>query len=81
MDYKTDLMRRSEALSLDKLLNQAGGGMFSLVRMAMIRAVEIQAGSPPLVDCRHLALDKYATIALEEISQGRMTIVSKGLKK
>ena len=75
-----DLEKRSQALSLDKLLPYVGGGVFRLVRIAMIRALEIQSGRPSLIDHRHLSSDKPSTIALEEISQGKITYVHKESK-
>lgn len=46
--------------------------MFSLTRMAMLRAVEIHLGSPALIE--HPSSEKETTIALDEISQGRVTL-------
>jgi DNA-directed RNA polymerase omega subunit len=48
----------------------AGGGVFGLARVAMLRAIEIHFGSPPLIE--HAASDKETTIALNEIAQGRI---------
>lgn len=59
-------------ISLERLLPHAGGSVFRLARMAMIRASEIHFGSVPLVD--HQPLDKETTIALREISQGELSL-------
>ena len=56
--------------SLDQLVPKVGGGVFGLARVAMLRAIEIHFGSPPLID--HLSTDKETTIALNEIAQGRI---------
>lgn len=61
---------REEKLSLDRLVPNAGGSIFVLTRLAMLRALEIDAGSPPLVD--HDPLDKPTTIALKEIAEGKI---------
>lgn len=61
-------------ISLDKLVPKAGGNVFCLTRMAMLRALEIHAGSPPLV--KFSPSEKETTIALREIAEGK--IVWKG---
>ena len=60
-------------ISLEQLLSQAGGSIFRLARMAMIRAKEIHLGSVPLVECR--LFDKETTIALKEISEGEVSLM------
>jgi DNA-directed RNA polymerase omega subunit len=62
--------KRTETYSLDHLVHMAGGGVFGLARVAMLRAIEIHFGSPPLIE--HAASDKETTIALNEIAQGRI---------
>ena len=49
---------------------KTGGNEFRLVRIAMLRALEIDSGSPPLIE--HASSDKSTTIALEEIAQGKI---------
>ena len=63
-------------VSLDELLPQAGGSVFRLVRIAIIRAREINGGSPALIKGR-LSSDKPTIIALEEIYQGKISYVKK----
>ncbi len=65
-------------ISLDKLLPHVGGSVFCLARVAMLRALEINSGKPILVDSH--PLDKATTIALKEISQGKVTGSSKLIK-
>jgi len=65
-------------LSLDKLVPNAGGSVFLLARIAMLRSIEIYNGSRPLVD--HKLLDKATTIALKEISEGKVTLKNGPLK-
>lgn len=60
------------AISLDLLLSKAGGSVFCLARMAMLRALEINWGSRPLVD--HDPSEKETTIALREIAQGEVLL-------
>lgn len=62
----------SEVPALDKLLPSSGASIFLLARVAMVRALEINAGSPPLVD--FLPTEKETTIALREIAQGKVVI-------
>lgn len=57
-------------ISLDKLVPNAGGNVFCLTRMAMNRALEIHAGSPPLV--KFSSTEKETTIALREIAEGKV---------
>lgn len=54
-----------------------GGGIFSLVRLAMIRALELASGKPSLIN--HASSDKVTTIALEEIAQGKIIFMNKEL--
>lgn len=60
-------------------MNKVGGGMFCLIRIAMMRAIEIHAGKPSLIE--HHTLDKATTIALNEISQGKVIFKNKELKQ
>jgi DNA-directed RNA polymerase omega subunit len=60
------------AVFLDKLLPHAGGSAFRLVRMAMLRARELNGGSPALVAPQFLSSDKPTVIAVEEISYGKI---------
>lgn len=67
-----------DALTLDQLLSQTGGSIFSLVRLTMARALEIQDGKPPMV--KYHDSDKATTIAMEEVRQGKLTFVMRGLE-
>lgn len=58
----------------EDLLHKSGGGLFSLVRVAMIRALELAAGKPSLIE--HPSSNKIITTVFEEISAGKV-----GLKK
>ncbi len=60
------------AVSLEDLLPQVGLSQYRLIRLAMIRALEIHDGSPPLVDFH--PSEKATTIALREIAQGRVNV-------
>ena len=53
--------------------------MFSLIRVAQARALEIHSGKPPLI--KFNPLDKDTTIALREIIQGKVVIKEKESKK
>lgn len=63
---------------LDQLLPFVGNSVFCLARVAMVRALEINCGKPPLVDFD--PLDKATTIALKEISHGKVTGKSRAIK-
>ena len=72
MKNKSDINKKesNEMISLDQLLPSTDGSMFSLARIAMMRATEIYGGSRPLVE--HLPLDKSVTIAFKEIAAGKV---------
>jgi DNA-directed RNA polymerase omega subunit len=55
------------------LLKYSGGNTFRLIRMAMDRALELSAGRPHLI--KNASSEKETTIALEEISQGKIHYV------
>ncbi|MDE1920061.1 MAG: DNA-directed RNA polymerase subunit omega [Candidatus Omnitrophica bacterium] len=80
MDKNSQPPEPVNILSLDQLLSQTQGGVFSLVCIAMIRAREIHSGSPSLIDRRHSSSDKSTTIALEEIAQGKIGFIDKRKK-
>ena len=66
-------------LSLDHLLERVDGGVFSLIRVAMKRAVEVHGGAPSLIE--HPLSDKSTTVALKEIAHGKIVIDHKKTKK
>jgi len=74
----SNIENKEEILSLDRLVPSAGGSVFLLARLAMLRALEIDSGSRPLID--HLPLDKSTTIALKEIAMGKIISGGKPLK-
>ena len=57
----------------EELLAQAGGNAFRAARLAMTRALELASGMPALIP--HASSAKTATIALEEIAQGKIASV------
>ncbi|MCA9403075.1 MAG: DNA-directed RNA polymerase subunit omega [Candidatus Omnitrophica bacterium] len=59
-------------VTLEDLLPQVGSCQYRLVRLAMVRALEIHHGSPPLVAFH--PTEKATTIALREIAHGRIKI-------
>ena len=64
-----NINKASDAYYAEELLAQAGCGIYVLVRMAITRALEINAGRPALV--KHPS-EKATTLALEEIMQGKI---------
>ena len=71
--------KQLEDISLDKLLKYSQGNTFRLVRMAMDRAIELSQGRPHLI--KNPSSDKETTIALEEISQGKIVFVKREPKE
>ena len=55
---------------IERLLPQAGGSVYKLVRMAANRAMEIAEGKPKLI--KNPSSEKETTVALEEILQGKV---------
>jgi DNA-directed RNA polymerase omega subunit len=55
---------------IEKLLPKAGMSMYRLVRMAAARALELSEGKKNLIGAPKSA--KVATVALKEISEGRV---------
>ena len=58
--------------AIEDFLPKSGGSVYRLIRMAAKRAMELSEGKPKLIT--HPATDKYTTIALEEIAQGKVTL-------
>ena len=67
--------RPSGEFCTEELISKSGGNVFRLVRMAAVRALELSLGKPALID--NVSTDKVATIALEEIAQGKIVYVEK----
>ena len=76
LDKKKNVVKRpTEVFCTEALISQSGGNVFRLVRMAAVRALELSMGKPSLIE--NALTDKVATIALEEIAQGKITYVPK----
>ena len=56
--------------TIEELLPHSGGSVYRLVRMAANRATELADGKPCLI--QKPSSDKFTTIALEEIAQGKI---------
>ena len=69
---KVKFARTTSVFCAQDLQAQVGCGLFSLVRIATIRALELANGRPPLVHTT--PSEKTTTIALREISDGKVTI-------
>ena len=74
-----NIKRPSGVFFSEELLPKSGGNVFRLVRMAAIRALELSEGKPPLIN--NSFSDKSTTIALEEISQGKISYAGKKASK
>ena len=59
-------------LPIDKLLETTKGSVYKLVLLASKRAIELNGGAPKLIESD---LEKFSSLALEEIRQGK--VVSK----
>ncbi len=57
------------------LLKQSGGGLFSLVRIAMLRAAELASGKPSLLE--NPSTNKIITNVFEEIANGKIVYKKK----
>jgi DNA-directed RNA polymerase omega subunit len=57
---------------LEKLLPSAKGSIYKLILLASQRALELAEGAPRLVE--YPSSDKPATVALEEISKGKVIL-------
>ena len=60
---------------IEKLLPKANYSIYTLVKMAAKRAMELADGKPPLID--HPSSKKTATIAIEEILEGKVGLRQK----
>lgn len=59
-------------LPIEELLPRANYSIYKLVRMASTRALELSDGSRCLAE--NITTEKFTTMALEEIAQGKITI-------
>ena len=66
MDYDKDYVPESS-----KLITNSGNSIYKLVNMAARRALEVAEGAPKLVENAPTTA-KPTTIALEEISEGKV---------
>lgn len=57
---------------LENLLSRSGGSVYKLIRLASKRASELAENKPNLIDAP--ASQKLATIALHEISAGKVVL-------
>ena len=68
-------MQLAGVFCTEDLLNKSGGGLFSLVRIAMIRSLELASGKPSLIE--HPSSNKIITTVFEEIVQGKIALKKK----
>ena len=69
-----------DSLVVEQLITRSEGSLYRLVRLAMVRALELADGKPSLI--KNPLSEKTATIALQEISQGKVVMKPSGkLKK
>ncbi len=63
-----------EYQTIEDMLDQADGSVYSLVRMASLRALELADGKPLLIE--NPGTDKVTSIAFKEIIAGKVEIKS-----
>lgn len=56
----------------EDLIGTSGMSLFSLVRVAMLRASELAAGKPALIE--HSLTEKTVTVVFKEIADGKVTL-------
>lgn len=61
-----------EYQTIEDMLDQANGSVYSLVRLAALRALELADGKPTLID--NPETDKVTSIAFKEIIAGRVEL-------
>jgi len=76
IDHEIMVKGRAGTPALDRLLVNSGESIFSLSRMAMMRATEIYFGSAPLIE--RGPLEKETTTALREIGEGKVSLKGAG---
>jgi|CXWL01.1.fsa_nt_gi DNA-directed RNA polymerase subunit K/omega len=59
----------------EDLLHKSGGGLFSLVRISMMRALELASGKPSLIE--KPSSNKIITTVFEEIIAGKIVFKKK----
>ena len=64
---------------LERLLDKSHGSMFKLVTFVSRRALELAEGAPRLIDAPSDL--KVTTLAMEEIAQGKVSLVEETDKK
>lgn len=69
---KKKVINTTGVYCVQDLLKQSGGGLFSLVRICMLRAAEMAAGKPTLLD--QPSSHKIITTVFEEIANGKITV-------
>ena len=78
-DKKNDTTGLAGAFCTEDLLRKVGGNLFQLVRVAAKRALELDAGKPALISGP--LPEKLTTLALEEISQGKVVYKNNKMKE
>ena len=74
-NVKKDVLKMGGVFCTEELLSKSGGNIFQLVRIAANRALELASGKPALI--AKPFSDKSTTLALEEISQGKIVFLTK----
>lgn len=67
-------MERGYTDSIENLLCKSGNSLYKLVVIVSKRALELAEGKPKLIDELSLVNTKPSTIALREVSQGKIKL-------
>lgn len=67
-------MKAKSSISVENLLDKTGNSIYKLVILASKRALELNEGSPKLVETES---KKISTVALEEIREGKIGMKEK----
>ncbi len=68
-----------EYQTIEDMLGQANGSVYSLVRMAALRALELADGKPCLID--NPDTDKVTSLAFKEIMAGKVVLKEVAIKR
>lgn len=69
------LMPEIGAFCAQDLINKSGSGLYTLIRLAMVRSAQLAAGKPALIE--HGPAEKIVTIVFKEIADGRIEAKNK----
>lgn len=78
-NLKNQMWQSTGVFCAEDLISKCGSGLFSLVRVAMLRSAQLAAGKPALVE--HSLSEKTVTVVFKEIAAGKVTLKKENIKK